>query len=383
MNNRSSSQNSVSRATQIKECENQAKFVQQRVNGIESFFGDLCAELVAYTRRTAKLRNNGDEISRILLDYSVKEQINRSSAQTLKRLSEHLATVEDYRHTEIDRLVGKVVNPLASYGEEIKKVRANLKTENIARKKEIAQMKKLERSTTAEATRIAQIQLHNAIIDANQSADKLERCVLDFEGRRLKGLKNILGDFIQVEMLWHAKALETLTDAYNVLQNMREEEDMVEFRNTLMRSAVSTLSVNMVPGRNVAGDTQGTTAPGGMKNYSVRSSANTSTPRAGQQPQRTPAEDANSLFTDEDDEDEGEESEHVRHRKSGNEIEDLEDEETEDEDEDEEEDDEDDEDELISSARSGGNQQITSNAKPHSPLKSALKSSGSKKLMAA
>lgn len=39
--------------------ENQAKFVQQRVTEVESFFGDLCAELVSYTRRTAKLRNNG------------------------------------------------------------------------------------------------------------------------------------------------------------------------------------------------------------------------------------------------------------------------------------------------------------------------------------
>ncbi|TGZ58611.1 hypothetical protein CRM22_009546 [Opisthorchis felineus] len=236
------SQNTVSRATQIKECENQAKFVQQRVNAIEAFFGDLCAELVSYTRRTAKLRNNGDEIARILLDYSVKEKINRSSANTLKRVSEHFATLEDYRHTEVDRLVGKVVNPLASYGNEIKNIRANLKTENAARKKEISSRRKLERSTTAEQARLAEIQLHNSIIDANRSADKLERCVVEFEARRLKGLKNILKDFIQIEMLWHAKALETLSEAFNVLQNLQEESDLMDFRATLMRSTSSVFS---------------------------------------------------------------------------------------------------------------------------------------------
>lgn len=37
-------------------------------------------------------------------------------------------------------------------------------------------------------------------------------------------------------MLWHAKALETLTDAFNVVQSMQEEVDLADFRNTLFRS---------------------------------------------------------------------------------------------------------------------------------------------------
>ena len=38
-------------------------------------------------------------------------------------------------------------------------------------------------------------------------------------------------------MLWHAKALETLTDAFNVVQSMQEEVDLADFRNTLFRSS--------------------------------------------------------------------------------------------------------------------------------------------------
>lgn len=68
---------------------------------IETFLGDMCKELVNYTRRTAKLRNDGDELSRILLDYSVKEKISRTTSAALKRMSEHIATTEDYRHTEV------------------------------------------------------------------------------------------------------------------------------------------------------------------------------------------------------------------------------------------------------------------------------------------
>lgn len=52
----------------------------------------------------------------------------------------------------------------------------------------------------------------------------------------LAPFQNILTDFVHIEMLWHAKALETLTDAYNVVQSMQEEVDLADFRNTLFRS---------------------------------------------------------------------------------------------------------------------------------------------------
>ncbi|KAH8873614.1 Protein FAM92A [Schistosoma japonicum] len=218
--------------------ENQSKFVNQRVNEIETFFGNLCAELVSYTRRTSKLRNNGDEIARILLDYSNKEKINRTTSDALRKVSEYFATVEDYRHTEIDRIVGKVINPLSAYGEEIKHIKTNLKVESAARKREITNMLILP------SGQLAEIQLHNAMIDATKSANNLERCVLDFEGRRLKGLKRIITDFIQIEMLWHAKALETYSLAYNAIQLLHEEADLIEFRGTLLRSGSNLTVLN-------------------------------------------------------------------------------------------------------------------------------------------
>ncbi|CAH8628419.1 unnamed protein product [Schistosoma rodhaini] len=232
------------RVSEIKECENQSKFVNQRVHEIETFFGNLCSELVSYTRRTSKLRNNGDEIARILLDYSNKEQINRTTSDALRKVSEYFVTLEDYRNTEIDRIVGKVVNPLAAYGEEIKHIKNSLKAESAARRREIINMRKLERSNTIQSSREAEIQLHNAMIDATRSANNLERCVLDFEGRRLKGLKRIITDFIQIEMLWHAKALETLTSAYNAIQLLHEEADLIEFRGTLLRSGSNLTVLN-------------------------------------------------------------------------------------------------------------------------------------------
>lgn len=49
-------------------------------------------------------------------------------------------------------------------------------------------------------------------------------------------LQDILTDFIQIEMLWHAKALETFSEAFNVIQSLQEEADLADFRDTLLRS---------------------------------------------------------------------------------------------------------------------------------------------------
>uniref|UniRef100_A0A5K3F1D3 Protein FAM92B n=2 Tax=Mesocestoides corti TaxID=53468 RepID=A0A5K3F1D3_MESCO len=224
--------NSLHRTTEIKETEAQSKFFNERVTQIETYFGDLCAEFINYTRRTAKLRNNGDELSKILLNYSINEKINRTSARTLRRFAELLSTIEDYRHAEVDRLFAKVITPLSTYGEEVKRVRTNIRVETAARKKEVSQLKRLGR----EPLRGAEERLNIATRCATRSADALERQVIQFEAKKLKGLKDILTDFVHIEMLWHAKALETLTEAFNVVQSMQEEVDLADFRNTLFRS---------------------------------------------------------------------------------------------------------------------------------------------------
>lgn len=69
------------------------------------------------------MRNNGDELAKIILNYSVNEKINRTSACMLKKFAELLSKAEDYRHAQVDRLYNKVITPLSSYGVEVKRVK--------------------------------------------------------------------------------------------------------------------------------------------------------------------------------------------------------------------------------------------------------------------
>ncbi|VDN98587.1 unnamed protein product [Rodentolepis nana] len=221
--------------TEIKETEAQSKFFNERVSQIETYFGDLCTEFISYAKRTAKLRNNGDELSKILLNYSVNEKINRTTARTLKQFAELLSLLEDYRHAEVDRLLAKVITPLSTYGDEVKHIKTNIKVETAARKKEVSQLKRLSR----DPHKRSDDRINNAARDAIRSAEALENHVVQFEAKKLKGLKEILTDFVHIEMLWHAKALETLTNAFNVVQSLQEDVDLADFRNTLFRSGLS------------------------------------------------------------------------------------------------------------------------------------------------
>lgn len=57
--------------------------------------------------------------------------------------------------------------------------------------------------------------------------------MLGFEKKRIQDIKTILGEYIQTEMLFHAKALEIYTVAYQQLDSIDEEESIQNFQNGL------------------------------------------------------------------------------------------------------------------------------------------------------
>ncbi|KAL5102863.1 Protein FAM92A-A [Taenia crassiceps] len=362
--------------TEIKETEAQSKFFNERVSQIETYFGDLCAEFINYTRRTAKLRNNGDELSKILLNYSVNEKINRTTARTLKKFAELLSTLEDYRHAEVDRLFAKVVTPLSTYGDEVKRIKTNIKVETAARKKEVSQLKRLGR----EPLRGTEERINIATRDALRSADALERHVIQFEAKKLKGLKNILTDFVHIEMLWHAKALETLTDAFNVVQSMQEEVDLADFRNTLFRSGtLASLDEDHLPNSHFSLD-----QPKSRSVPALNSSPSNIRSRQAEQQKENLVRGRNASkldYRDDDDYDnemEEEDDEEEELSEEGDEDEDEEEGEEEEEDEEEEEGDDPDEEEEEEEDESDDQPPIRVSHKPPvsmTPLKSALKHS--------
>nr|XP_002736146.1 PREDICTED: protein FAM92A1-like isoform X1 [Saccoglossus kowalevskii] len=226
----------TSRGAEVRARENQSKFVQSRIGSTEKHFADLCQQIAAYTRKTARLRDKGDDVAKALLTYADSETPSMKSGLT--SFAECMSSVQDYRNAEVLRLESKVVTPLTLYGTECKHAKADLRASFSAYHKEQAQQKKLEKirqKNPGDRHQISQAEseLQKASVDATRSTKALEDEMDRFEKKKLQDIKTILRDFVNVELSFHSKALEVYSNAYQYLMSINDEEDLEDFRNSL------------------------------------------------------------------------------------------------------------------------------------------------------
>ncbi|KAM6171323.1 LOW QUALITY PROTEIN: CBY1-interacting BAR domain-containing protein 1 [Erethizon dorsatum] len=225
----------------------QTRQLQDAVTNVEKHFGELCQIFAAYVRKTARLRDKADLLVNEINMYASTETPNLK--QGLKNFADEFAKLQDYRQAEVERLEAKVVEPLKAYGAIVKLKRDDLKAALTARNREAKQLTQLERtrqrnpsdrhvivSFDFELQKIfckAEAELHIASTDVTRTTRHLEETIDNFEKQKIKDIKNIFSEFITIEMLFHGKALEVYTAAYQNIQKIDEDEDLEVFRNSL------------------------------------------------------------------------------------------------------------------------------------------------------
>lgn len=216
----------LSRDTQVKVMEN-------TVSNAEHYFGQFCSILASYTRKTAKLRDKADQFVKQLIDFGNTE--NPELRTTMKNMAEELAKIQDYRHAQVERLETKVVIPMKMYGPLIKERRAEIKKFNTVRNKEIKELQKLEKlrhRAPSDRHMISQAEssVQKASVDAARTTQQLEEVIDNFQRQKIKDIQKIFSDFLTIEMIFHARALEVYTSAFHRLQDCDLEKDMEDFR---------------------------------------------------------------------------------------------------------------------------------------------------------
>nr|XP_020844896.1 protein FAM92B isoform X2 [Phascolarctos cinereus]XP_020844897.1 protein FAM92B isoform X2 [Phascolarctos cinereus]XP_020844898.1 protein FAM92B isoform X2 [Phascolarctos cinereus] len=207
--------------------------MENTVNNAEKYFGQFCVLLAAYTRKTAGLRDKADLLVKQLLDFANTE--NPEMRTTLKNFVEELAKVQDYRQAEVERFEMKVIHPLRLYGIQIKQTRAEIKKFNKVRNNEIKQLEKLERlrqKSPSDRHTISQAEtnVQKASVDASRTTHQLEETIDIFQKQKLKDIQKIFSDFVTIEMVFHAKAVEVYSKAFQILENYDLERDLEDFR---------------------------------------------------------------------------------------------------------------------------------------------------------
>ncbi|CAK6949464.1 protein FAM92A isoform X1 [Scomber scombrus] len=224
----------MSRTPDARARDNQTRKIQENITNVEKHFGEMCQMFAAYARKTARLRDKADILVREIGLYADMETPNLKRG--MKQFADHLAKIQDYRQAEVERLEAKVIEPLKSYGAVVKRKREDLKTTQSARERETKQMVQLEKTrqrNPSDRQIIAESELQRATMDATRTTRQLEETIDEFEKQKIRDIKRIFGEFVTVEMSFHAKALEVYTLAYQSIQSVDEEEDLEVFRSSL------------------------------------------------------------------------------------------------------------------------------------------------------
>lgn len=79
----------------------------------------------------------------------------------------------------------------------------------------------------------AEQDLQKLTVDANRSRQTLEEQMVEFERKKMEDIRTVFSNFFHGQMLFHAKALEFYTTAFQSLLSMDEEQDIEAFQNDL------------------------------------------------------------------------------------------------------------------------------------------------------
>ncbi|KAL8588663.1 hypothetical protein ACOMHN_001980 [Nucella lapillus] len=243
---------------EMRASESESKTIQDRLTAIERHLGQLCDTFASYTRKTARLRDKGDQLCREIAEYAEYEKWNPSLRKGMTHFAESLSAVQDYREAQVNRLEKKVVTQLSGYGLLCKQTKNDLKGAFNAQSKESAQKKKVEQmklKTPQNRQQIvsfsfqlamhrllfgwgwmgvtAETNLQKASVEASRSQHALEQQVSSFEGKKISDMRKVLREFVNIELVFHAKALELYTHGFQTLNVIDPDGDLEEFKKQM------------------------------------------------------------------------------------------------------------------------------------------------------
>ncbi|XP_050301466.1 CBY1-interacting BAR domain-containing protein 1 [Anthonomus grandis grandis] len=219
-------------------CEEEAKFLHDRIQLVEKHLADICDTFGQYARKAARIRDKGDEVAKSVLAYSSNESINKSLSVGLENFADCVSTLSDYGDARTQALEMRVVGELSRYEDICKRAREEVKDIFAAREREVQRKRQLDRIRDRNPRNRQQIsqaetELVKATAELSKTVHHIEEKASTFERQKLHDVKSVLLDFISIEMGYHARALEVLTKAYASVDGIDESADLEEFKKSL------------------------------------------------------------------------------------------------------------------------------------------------------
>ncbi|CAD6209710.1 GSCOCG00010809001-RA-CDS [Cotesia congregata] len=220
-------------------CEQEARFVQERITKVEKHFADLCTSFAAYARKAARLRDKNDELAKVIQNYATSETINQSLSRGLHNFGATLSVIGDYKDAEVQRIDSKIISTLSQYSMICRHAREDVKNTFSARDKELARRKHIDKlllKKQGKSQTVTDLKSISNTVQVLKVVKGLEEQIDAFEKRKLQDLITLLLDFVMIELSFHTKAVELFTKAYQDIAEIDTFKDLEKFREILNAS---------------------------------------------------------------------------------------------------------------------------------------------------
>ncbi|KFB47821.1 AGAP009881-PA-like protein [Anopheles sinensis] len=208
-------------------CEEQSKFILDRIGSVEKHFSELCGAFSEYTRKVARLRDKSDELAHATQDYCDAEKYNRTLANALSSLAKAVTLIGDFQDT--------------GYEAVCKHCKEGVKEALLARDKDLAKRKQLEQNKNRNARykrNTNDTEMIKSNLEVAKSLKDIEQLVERFEKQKLRDIKDLLQSFVLIELKMHAQAVEVLSATYQDISDIDECKDHQQFKKYLQQDTV-------------------------------------------------------------------------------------------------------------------------------------------------
>ncbi|XP_058125357.1 CBY1-interacting BAR domain-containing protein 1-B [Anopheles ziemanni] len=219
-------------------CEEQSKFILDRIGSVEKHFSELCGAFSEYTRKVARLRDKSDELAHATQDYCDAEKYNRTLANALSSLAKAVTLIGDFQDTGVKRLETKIVAELSQYESVCKHCKEGVKEALLARDKDLAKRKQLEQNKARNGRykrNTNDTEMIKSNLEVAKSLKDIEQLVERFEKQKLRDIKDLLQSFVLIELKMHAQAMEVLSATYQDISDIDECKDHQGIHKELKR----------------------------------------------------------------------------------------------------------------------------------------------------
>ncbi|XP_041450759.1 protein FAM92A isoform X2 [Drosophila obscura] len=211
------------------------KIINERITQTERHLMEMCSAFALVTRKMAKYRDAFDELAKGVKGYADDEEINESLSAGLKSFTNAVTIMGDYMDINVHRLEHKIVNEMSQFDQLCKSTRDNLRLAVIARDKEVLRQRQMLeiKSKFAANNSAADSELFKAKMEVSRTNKEIDDIIGNFEQRKLRDVKQLLCDFILINMKQHTKALEVLSASYFDISSIDERDDFLEFQKLM------------------------------------------------------------------------------------------------------------------------------------------------------